>query len=401
MRVAIFTETFLPKWDGVAHTLCHLLDHLALRGHHSLMFAPRGVLTHYADTPVVGLPSFNCPVYPGLRMVPPLVNVERELAEFWPDVVHLVNPVSLGLVGLRAARYLGLPVVMSYHTDLPGYTERYGIGLLRDLTWAYFRWLHNQADLNLCPSLFTQRELQAHGFERVKVWLHGVDTLRFHPRKRCDDWRNRLTDGHPEATLLLYVGRLAVEKRVDWLRAVVETLPEARLAIVGDGPQRLALERSFAGAPVVFTGYLRGDDLAQAYAAGDLFVFPSANETFGNVVLEAMASGLPVVAPRSGGPVDIVRDGETGYLFESNNPEEMVRLTAKCVRDAEQMRRMGRAARAFAETQRWDVVLDGVLEEYADVVAAQRAARQQPQVSRISASRRARLHALNRTLNSP
>jgi glycosyltransferase involved in cell wall biosynthesis len=213
MRVAIFAETFLPKWDGVAHTLCHLLDHLALRGHHSLMFAPGGVLTHYADTPIVSLPSFDCLVYPGLRLVPPLVNVERELTEFWPDVVHLVNPVSLGLVGLRAARYLGLPVVMSYHTDLPGYTERYGVGLLRDLTWACFRWLHNQADLNLCPS-------------------------------------------------------------------------------------------------------------------------------------------------------------------------------PKCVRDAERMRRMGRAARAFAETQRWDVVLDGVLEEYANVVAAQRAARQQPRPSR-TLSRRA------------
>jgi len=378
MRVAIFSETFLPKWDGVANTLCYLLDHLADRGHSSLMFAPRGVIAHYASTPIVRLSGFDFPLYPGLRLVPPVFDVRRQLADFRPDVVHLVNPVSLGLVGLRAARSLGLPVVMSYHTDLPGYTAHYGVGLLRDVAWAYFRWLHNQADLNLCPSHFTRRELEAQGFERIKVWTHGVDTVRFHPRHRCAEWRNRLTDGHPEALLLLYVGRLAVEKRVDWLGAVLEALPEARLAIVGNGPQRQALERSFLDAPVVFTGYLRGDDLSRAYAAGDIFVFPSANETFGNVVLEAMASGLAVVAPRSGGPVDLVRDGETGYLFESDDQGDMVKRVLECVQDTERMRWMGRMARAFAETQRWDVILDGVIEEYSSLVARHRMVQRGP-----------------------
>jgi glycosyltransferase involved in cell wall biosynthesis len=169
MRIAILTETFLPKWDGVANALCHLLEHLAIRGHTSLMFAPEGAPPRYAKTPIVGLSCFAFPIYPDLKLVPPVVDVGRQLADFRPDLVHLVNPASLGLAGFRHARALGVPVVASYHTDLPGYAECYGLGLLRDPLWAYFRWIHNQADLTLCPSRFTQAELEAHEFERVKV----------------------------------------------------------------------------------------------------------------------------------------------------------------------------------------------------------------------------------------
>ncbi len=369
MRVAIFAETFLPKWDGVANTVCHLLEHLAQQGHQSLMFAPEGAPARYADTPIVGLPSFTFPLYPDLRLVPPIFNVERELRSFAPDLVHVVNPALLGWAGLRHARSLGLPTSASYHTDLPGYTSTYGVGLLREPAWAYFRWLHNQADLNFAPSPFTRCQLEAHGFERVKVWSHGVDTERFTPRMRSQMWRVRLTDGNPKAPLLLYVGRLAPEKRLEWLRPLLEALPGGRLAIVGDGPQRKELELRFAGTPTVFTGYLAGDSLACAYATADLFVFPSDSETFGNVVLEAMASGVPVVAAAAGGPVDLVQPGVNGYLFAPNDPQAMLSEVSRCLKTPVLLRRLGEGARAYAETQRWDAVNENLITAWRDLIA--------------------------------
>lgn len=369
MRIAIFAETFLPKWDGVANTLCHLLQYLAAHGHTALMFAPEGAPDHYAGTPIVGLPAFAFPLYPDLRLVPPIMNVERRLADFHPDIVHIVNPAFLGLVGLRHARNLNVPVVASYHTDLPGYTHIYRLSWFRNTLWAYFRWLHNQADLNLAPSHFTRRELEAHGFERVGVWSHGVDTTQFHPARRSAEWRAQLTDGHPDAPLLLYVGRLAVEKRIEWLRPVLDALPQVCLAIVGDGPLRPTLEKQFAGTPTVFTGYLRGDDLAAAYAAANLFTFPSANETFGNVVLEAMASGLAVIAPRAGGPVDLITQGINGFLCAPDDQTEWLTLIHQCVVEEPIMiQRMGQHARSFAESRSWEAVFNGLLHDYAKLL---------------------------------
>lgn len=371
MRIAIFTETFLPKWDGVANTLCYLLEHLATRGHASLMFAPRPSPHRHAATPIIRLPSFPFPMYPELQIVPPLIDVEKQLAAFGADVVHLINPTSLGLVGLRHARTLGLPVVASYHTDIPGYAEQYGLGLLRDPLWAYFRWLHNQADLNLCPSRFTQIELEEHGFERVQVWGRGVDTHRFAPAHRNPEWRDRLSGGCPEAPLLLYVGRLASEKRVDRLRPVLDALPEARLALVGDGPMRESLQERFAGTHTTFAGYLKGQDLACAYASSDLFVFPSANETFGNVILEAMASGLPVVAVRSGGPVDHVFDGQNGYLVDPGDVSEMIARVQQILVHSEERRQLAAGALVHAQTLTWEAVLDKLLDQYASLIRRQ------------------------------
>lgn len=368
MRVAIFAETFLPKWDGVANTLCHLLEYLAQREVPSFMFAPEGAASRYADTPIVGLPSFAFPFYRDLKLVPPLVNVEQALAAFQPDVVHLVNPAFLGLVGLRHARTLGVPVVASYHTDLPGYAEAYGVGLLRDTLWAYFRWLHNQADLNLCPSDFTRRQLASQGFERLGVWSHGVDTDLFNPCHFDPEWRHRLTGGHPSQPLLLYVGRLAPEKRVDLLRPIFKALPDARLAIVGDGPLRSELEAHFAGTDTVFTGFLTGKALSSAYASADLFVFPSASETFGNVILEAMASGLPTVAAAAGGPVDLVAHDVNGLLFPAEDIDALVTCVQRCVLHPGYRHRLRQAALTFARSQSWEIVLDKLLEDYANVV---------------------------------
>lgn len=368
MRIAIFTETFLPKWDGIANTLCYLLEHLAKRGHASLMFAPEGAPLRYAETRIVGLPSYAFPFYRDLKLVPPVFNVTEELAEFDPDVVHLVNLASLGLVGMRHARDLGVPVVASYHTDLPAYARLYGMRLLEDPIWAYFRLLHNQADLNLCPSHYTKMQLESHDFERVKVWGRGVDTEQYHPRQADSAWRHRLTGGYPERPLMLYVGRLATEKRIDWLRPIMDLVPGVALAIVGDGPLGDELKEVFAGTQTVFTGYLKGDDLAHAYASADLFTFPSPSETFGNVVLEAMASGLPVVAAGAGGPVDHVFHGQNGFLSDPEDRQDFAALVWRCFSDPILLKKMSRAARDYAATQTWELILDGLLEQYATVI---------------------------------
>jgi len=364
MRIALFTETFLPKTDGVVNTLCHLLDHLARRGHTSLLFAPAGAPPCYAQTPVIGLTAVPFPLYPEMKLVPPTVDVSDRLRAFGPDLIHVFNPVSLGVAGLRHARQLGVPVAASYQTDLPGYAARWGLGLFSDLLWGYLRWIHDQADLNFCPSRFTLQELAGRGFRNLRIWGRGVDTERFHPRFAHAEWRTRLTDGHPEAPLIVTVGRLSPEKRIAMLRPLFTALPQARLAIVGDGPARWMLEGQFAGTPTVFTGYLRGADLAAAYASADIFVLTGANETFGNVVLEAMASGLPVVAPSTGGQVDHVKDGQNGLIYAAEAGEALIEAVTRLVGHPFLARNLGKAGRAYAEQQRWDHILDGLLNDW-------------------------------------
>jgi len=361
MRIALFSETFLPKVDGIAATLCRLLEHLARRGVESVLFAPEGGPARYASTPVIGLPGWSFPLYPELTLVPPYADVGATLADFQPDVVHVLNPVSLGVAGLWHGRSLGRPVVASYHTDLPGFAERWGLGLLSGTLWACQRRVYRAADLTLAPSTATRGQLEEHGIEPVQLWGRGVDTERFNPRWRSREARQRLGDGDPEAPLLLYVGRLSPEKRVEWLRPVIDALPGARLAIVGDGPSRPALEELFVATPTVFTGYLSGDALAAAYASADVFLFPAANETFGNVVLEAMASGLPVIAPRAGGVLDLVSDGESGLLFAPEDPGALSMAARWLLEDRGFARRLGKRARLDARKRTWSACLDGLL----------------------------------------
>lgn len=367
MKIAYFTETFLPKVDGVVNTLCNLLDYLPSRGHESLLFAPEGGPDRYAETKIVQMPGTPFPLYPEIKLVSPFTDVTAELYRYRPDVVHLLHPVALGFAGLRAAKALGIPVVMSYHTDLVAYARYFGFGFLSDLVVRIERWIHNQADLNLCPSGPTLRELESYGFERLKIWTRGVDTGRFSPARRDPQMRARLSGGDAKKPLLLYVGRVSHEKRVGWLRRMIDQLPGARLAIVGDGPARAEMETLFSGSPTVFTGVLRGEELARAYAAADAFVFPSASETLGNVVLEAMASGLPVVAAGAGGPLDLIEHGRTGFLFDPNSEDAMIAAVRTLVDSGDFIRRMGRAGRASAEQRSWSAVHDLLLEDYARV----------------------------------
>jgi glycosyltransferase involved in cell wall biosynthesis len=353
MRIALFTEVFPPKVDGITNRLRHTIRCLALRGHDLHVFAPDAADATSPGARVSRIPGLPFPPYPGLRVSLPDPRIVLGLARFRPDVVHAVGPVCLGVWGILAARGLGLPVVASYHTDLPRYLPGYGMGFARGALGRLLRRVHNAAHLNLCPSHFTQRELRAHGVRHVGIWRGGVDTTLFHPGRRSPAMRSRLSEGHPEAPLLLYVGRLAREKRLETLGWVMDAIPEARLALVGEGPDCRRLAEIFAHNSVHFAGTLHGEELAAAFASADVFVLPSDTETLGFVALEALSSGCPVVAADAGGIPDLVEHGTSGLLFDPDRPEDAVAAVRALLGDPARRRSLAEQGRKFAEGCTW------------------------------------------------
>lgn len=370
MRIAFFTETFLPKIDGIVVNLTHLLDHLQAGGHESIVFAPKqdDVPSEYAGARVIPVPAVSLPFYPELKLGRPWRVQNDVLSDFEPDLVHLVNPTSLCIAGLEIAIDQKLPTVASYHTDISGFARDWNLGFTGDTIHRYYRWIHNQCDLNLTPSEFTKRELEALGYKRIEVWKGAADIERFNPNKRSQQWRERLTEGEADKPLVVCVSRISREKRPDWLLPLVKDRDDIRIAFVGDGPFRGELEQLFAGTPTVFTGYLRGEDLAAAYAAGDVFVFNGKHETFGNVVLEAMASGLPVVVPDSGGVVDSVKDGHNGFQYPADDKDRMVEAALKLIENPQLARTMGANGRQMAERRTWEITLNEVLDFYQELL---------------------------------
>ena len=271
---------------------------------------------------VVGVPAMPLPLYPELKLALPRPAVAEALDRFNPDLVHVVNPAVLGLGGIWLAKTKGYPLVASYHTHLPKYLEHYGMGMLEPLLWELLKAAHNQASLNLCTSTAMVGELSDKGIQHTDLWQRGVDTELFRPELRSEAMRAKLLGGRSDTgKLLLYICRLSAEKQIERIKPVLEAMPDARLALVGDGPYRQQLEKIFAGTPAQFVGYLAGEELAAAYASGDAFVFPSSTETLGLVLLEAMAAGCPVVGANRGGIPDIVSDGVNGCLYEPEGPD--------------------------------------------------------------------------------
>ena len=375
MRVAIITETFLPKVDGIVKVACLLLDHLSKRGIDAMVIAPRyGESRNYNNVPIRSLPSLSFPLYPEARLGFATLSLYRDLAAFHPDVAHLFHPMMTGIPTMAMLKWMEVPTVTSFHLDYARLANQFKLGLLdlgftRPLLDELTRNIFNWADCSLAPSRLVQAQMRQLGIANVSLWRRGVDAQSFHPRFRSKAMRHELTGGSPDDTVLIYVGRLSAEKQIEHIRPVLEQLPNTRLAVVGDGPARPRLEAHFAGLPVKFMGYLRGERLSQAYASADIFVFPSRLETFGLVVIEAMAAGLPVIAARVGGVTDVVSSGKTGYVFDSGDIEMLVAGVRKIAHSRDQIRQMGKQARAYAKTQSWDAVMDEVIEVYAALIA--------------------------------
>ncbi len=371
MRIALFTETFLPKIDGIVTRLCQTVQHLTTHGHEVAVIAPEidGAPHRYYGARVYGIPSVPLPLYPELKLAAPSPVVGRVLRSFKPDLIHVVNPAVLGLGGIYYSDAMNLPLVASYHTHLPKYLQHYGLGFLEGTLWSLLKMGHNRAAINLCTSTAMQEELSSHGIERVHVWQRGVDTQLFHPSTASDEMRFRLSDGQPDRPLLLYVGRLSAEKEVTRIRTILEQIPETRLAVVGDGPNRDSIEQHFEGHDVVFTGYLKGHELSSAFASADLFVFPSRTETLGLVLLEAMAAGCPAMAARSGGITDIIDEGINGYLFAPNSDDEFVAVARQMLNARDRMAEIRTNARHEAERWGWEAATSQLESFYQSVQA--------------------------------
>ncbi|WP_328890101.1 glycosyltransferase family 4 protein [Streptomyces sp. NBC_00316] len=402
MRVVIVTESFPPDVNGVAHCTLQTARHLAARGHEPLVIAPAtaGAPTTFrssgvpgtapaggdlagppasaaphpdatgtpdlfasdAPCPVVRVPSLPLPGYSQVRVALPSRRLTAALVAHRAELVHLAGPFVLGVRGMAAAARLGLPAVAVYQTDLAGYARTY-LGAGENTAWRRMRAVHGAADRTLAPSTAAIRDLTAHGVERVRLWPRGVDTVRFRPGLRDEALRHRLAPGGEK--IVGYVGRLAPEKHVELL-AGAGRLPGVRIVVVGDGPSATSLRAALPGA--VFLGRRTGDDLARLFASLDMFVHTGPYETFCQTVQEAMASGVPVIAPAAGGPLDLVDHGRTGLLVAPHDADAVRAAVGALAVDPTRASAYGRAGRATVEGRTWEAVGDQLLDHYDEVL---------------------------------
>lgn len=416
MRVVIVTESFPPDINGVAHCALQTARHLAVRGHAPLVIAPAVPATSAgpsasaarsasagpsasadplssegpstsagppasadfadpaarealafspdADAPcrVVRVPSLPLPGYPQVRVALPSRRVAAAIAAHRADIVHLASPFVLGVRGMAAATRLGLPAVAVYQTDLAGYARTY-MGAGEGAAWRRLRAVHGAADRTLAPSTAAARDLERHGVTRVRLWPRGVDTVRFRPGLRDAELRRRLAPGGE--VLVGYVGRLAPEKRVELLAGACG-VPGVRVVVVGDGPSEGALRTALPGA--VFLGRRTGGELARIFASLDVFAHTGPYETFCQTVQEAMASGVPVIAPAAGGPLDLVDHGRTGLLVAPHDAAALRTAVTTLAADPALRAAYGGAGRAAVEDRTWAAVGDQLIDHYGEVL---------------------------------
>lgn len=368
LRVALITSSYNYIADGVALTLNRLVGHLQREGARVLVAAPVGriaAVDHVGE--LVAAPSAPIPFRSEYRMALGLTPaLRRRLEAFDPTVVHVATPDLLGRQALSFARARGTPVVASYHTRYEAYLKDYGLAFLEELVGAWVRRFYAACDEVYVPSASMARHLAETGFaDNVRLWPRGVDLVRFHPRQRDETWREAL--GVDAARpIIAFVGRLVREKRLDTLvdalgRLAAAGIPHQAL-IVGEGPDRAILERALPTA--VFTGFLTGEALARAYASADIFLFPSDTESFGNVTLEAMASGLPAVAADATGSRCLVENRVTGFLAAPGDGAAFAAALARLATDPDLRRGMGEAARLRSQAFSWDRAMAAILDRY-------------------------------------
>lgn len=353
MKIAMITETFLPNTDGIVTRLCASVKWLIDQGHEVIIIAPDLGVSEFYGAKVIGLPAHHFFLYRDKKLAYPTRKVGKVLRKFEPDLVHVVNPALLGIAGIYYAWLQKRRLVASYHTHIPKYADYYHLPIFKPFLWWFFRLLHNRAYVNLCTSEATRHDLAAHRFRNVHVWKRGVDLQQFQPNQRSSDMRDRLTGGQPSKILLLYVGRLAAEKQIEKIREVLDHSSDFCLALVGDGPQRSHLQDYFQGTNTVFMGDMHGEALAQAYASSDIFVFPSTSETLGLVILEAMASGLPVVAVASGPTSEQIEDGVSGMLYDPSRSGDFVENVV-ALKDPEVRSSISKKAIEISRTKGWE-----------------------------------------------
>ncbi|KAG2215920.1 hypothetical protein INT46_004176 [Mucor plumbeus] len=384
MRIAIITENFLPKVDGVTRTLARLLEHLSKTGHQVILLGPEANMTTYAGADLVGTYGIPLFLYPELKFNFWRPKFTQKLMEFQPDVIHLVDPVFLGAFGLAVVRYYlpNVPIVSSYHTNLAVYCDHFGYGFMTSIMWKWNRYCHSFSRFTACPSPSTTTILNDHGFDNVRLWPRGVDISLFSPAQRSENlraqWMGLSEIDSKNKTVILYVGRVSYEKNINLVIEAYKNMDHTtcHLVLVGHGPAFHEIQGycSTKCIPITFTGYLQGQDLSQAYASADIFAFPSVTETFGQVVLEAMSSGLPVVGLEAEGVRDLVDDKRTGLLLNTfdlsvkDQQKKYRGLLEMLINQRHLLENMSREAVRKAKTYTWYEAMECMVNVYHDAV---------------------------------
>ncbi len=371
-RIALFTGNYNHIADGVSLTLNRLVAYLEEQGTEVLVFGPtveNPPVKHNGTLSAV--PSISAPGRPEYRVslfFPQ--HARRQLLDFKPDLVHIATPDILGLQALVVARNHKIPVVSSFHTNFASYLKYYGFGIAEPLLWSYLRWYYKRCEALFVPTPSMKEELESRGIKtRLEIWSRGVETDRFHPDKRNVAWRNRHGIGDQDK-VILFVSRLVWEKNLEAVMEVFNRcnqIENTKTVVVGDGPARADMVKRLPD--TIFTGSLRGDQLAEAYASCDVFFFPSDTETFGNVTLEAMSCGLPVVAANAAGNRSLINHGENGFIENVSNTDGFFHHLKNLISNDEKRRLMGASSRKIAESYNWPKVLNTLMDNYVSVLS--------------------------------
>jgi glycosyltransferase involved in cell wall biosynthesis len=374
MKIAYFTDTFLPQVNGVTNTLGKLDAYLERNSIQHMFFAPQYPEAYQFEDPskVKRFKSISLPIYNECRLsIPSYASLSKTMNEFNPDLIHLVTSFGIGWMGLKYAREKGMPIVSSFHTNFDSYLKYYKLEYLEEPIWNYFRWFHNFCEINFCPSTDTMKELDDKGFKNTRIWSRGIDIEKFNPVFKNTSIREKFDA--LDKMIFLYVGRVAAEKDLDILLECMNEINalhpgKACFIITGDGPYAGHMKKN-SPANTHFTGYLKGVELAEIYASSDVFAFPSSTETFGNVVLEAMASGLPVIAANEGGVTDSIRHGFNGFLCEARNALDFTKAMERFINNPYLIESMGAAAREHILNKSWDNIFDGLMGDYQEIIS--------------------------------
>ena len=368
MRVALVTESFLPNINGVTNSVLRVLEHLSASGNQALVIAPacENMPSEYAGHPVKSVPVIPTQNFlpTGMPMGLPQKRVQHLIDGFTPDVIHLASPFALGSYANKVAKRLNIPTVSIYQTDLGGFAKQYGFGIAQNSLQKILYKIHSQTDRTLAPSTSACLDLHMAGVPEVYLWRRGVNTELFNPSKRSAALRDLWKNGDSNKIIVGFVGRLAQEKRVIDLKAL-ESNPNIQLVIVGDGPHRRKLEQQLPAA--LFVGFKSGEELAQIYASFDLFIHPGPNETFCQAVQEALASGVPAIVPRTGGPADLVAQGRTGYVIDISDGEELNR-TVNHHHARSDRKQMRIATRDSVSKRTWGRINNELADHYQGVI---------------------------------
>ncbi len=369
MKVALFADTFLPQVNGVTNTLLHLLEHFDKKGVDTKLFVPKYETGN--DYDAERFYSIKFFLYPDARIAfPNFFRINAALADFKPDVVHNMTEFFMGTTGLGYGRAHGVPSISNYTTNFSQYADYYKLFILKPTIWNWMRWFHTQSILTLCPSKSAQNILKSHGITNTGIFSRGIDSKRFHPMYRRTALRDHL--GITDKTAFLYVGRISVEKNLDMLGEAYRILKQkygnsAALVITGDGPYIEKCRRTFPD-DTVFTGLKTGRELSEIYASCDVFVCPSSTETFGNVVLEAMASGLPVIGSDTGGVGELIENGSSGLSFSPEDSASLAQKMENLMQDPALSAILKKNGRAFAQSRSWDCIIGGLIDTYHTVI---------------------------------